>query len=281
MAGLGDVGAELAPSSAAVPPAPTPEALQRQFAPLGPLRRVVQPKVYGIGNAPKGGALFVGNHTIFAFLDLPFMMAELWEQAGVQVRGLGDHAHYAIPGWRDILEGSGMVRGTPENVSALMRQGENVLVFPGGAREVNKRKGEKYKLIWKERLGFARLAVDHGYPIVPFAAVGAEDMVDVIVDENNPLYAKFTKLVRKTTGWPMQPLVRGIGITPIPRPQRLYFWFGEPVDTAGVSYDEEHQSELREVRDRVKSEVEGGIDFLLGERERDPDRGLASRLLRS
>ena len=146
---------------------------------------------------------------------------------------------------------------------------------------MNKRKGEKYKLIWKERLGFARLAVDHGYPIVPFAAVGAEDMVDVIVDENNPLYAKFTKLVRKTTGWPMQPLVRGIGITPIPRPQRLYFWFGEPVDTAGVSYDEEHQSELREVRDRVKSEVEGGIDFLLSERERDPERGLASRLLRS
>jgi 1-acyl-sn-glycerol-3-phosphate acyltransferase len=55
-----------------------------------------------------------------------------------------------------------------------MRRGELVTVFPGGGREVNKRKNEQYKLVWKNRLGFARLAIQHGYPIVPFASVGAE-----------------------------------------------------------------------------------------------------------
>jgi hypothetical protein len=33
----------------------------------------------------------------------------------------------------------------------------------------SKRKGEHYKLIWKERVGFARLAIEHGIPIVPVA----------------------------------------------------------------------------------------------------------------
>jgi hypothetical protein len=35
-----------------------------------------------------------------------------------------------------------------------------VLVYPGGGREVAKRKGEKYQLLWKERVGFARLAIE-------------------------------------------------------------------------------------------------------------------------
>ncbi len=43
-----------------------------------------------------------------------------------------------------------------------MRRGELVMVFPGGAREVNKRKNERYKLV-ENRLGFARLAIQHGY----------------------------------------------------------------------------------------------------------------------
>jgi hypothetical protein len=34
----------------------------------------------------------------------------------------------------------------------------------------------------EERIGFARLAIEQGYPIVPFAAIGADDMLDVIVE---------------------------------------------------------------------------------------------------
>jgi len=56
-----------------------------------------------------------------------------------------------------------------------MGERATVLVFPGGAPEVNKRRGEKYQLMWKERIGFARLAIQYSYPIVPFAAVGAEE----------------------------------------------------------------------------------------------------------
>ncbi len=228
---------------------------------------------------PADGSLLAGNHTLYAFLDLPFMLTTLWRDRGLAVRSLGENAHYAIPLWREALTACGMVRGTRENVRALMADRETVLVFPGGAREVNKRRGEKYQLMWKERVGFARLAIEHGYPIVPFAAVGADDMLDIVIDEDNPVYAHFTELVRKLTGWPMQPLAHGIGPTLLPHPERLYFWFGEPIETTRLKGRQDVDQAARGVRDRVRRSVEDGIAFLLAERDSDPRRGLRKRLL--
>ncbi len=254
---------------------PTPgddEVKDRVVGVLKPLLRITAPKLYGAENLPKsGGALLVGNHTIYGLLDLPMMMAAMWTEHRFWARGLGEHAHFKLPIWPDLLQRYGMVRGTRENVHALMEAGENILVFPGGAREVNKRKGEKYQLMWKERLGFAKLAIAHDYPIVPFASVGAEEMYDIVLDDNHALYGRFTDLVKKNFGVPLTPIVRGVGPTMLPRPEKLYFWFGEPVRTGG--------REPADVRDEVKAAVEYGIEFLHDERDADPDRGLRKRLL--
>jgi 1-acyl-sn-glycerol-3-phosphate acyltransferase len=246
---------------------------------LAPFARVTAPEVVGIDRVPDRGALFVGNHTIFGFLDLPFMMSELWKRRGVVLRGLGDHGHYALPVWRDLLEMCGMVRGTRDNVRALMREGEPVLVFPGGSGEVFKRRGQKYELLWKERLGFARLAIEFGYPIVPFAAVGAEEMYDVVADESMPGLQQVSALMKRLVGVPLPPLARGAGPTLLPRPERLYFSFGEPIETArfeGRSDDEA----ARALRDEVKAAVAAGIDELQELRSEDPKRSLVGRLRR-
>ncbi len=246
---------------------------------LEPLERVTRPKLYGAENIPADGSLLVGNHTLYGLLDLPFMLAELWKRRHLTVRSLGERAHYAIPLWREALTLGGMVRGTRENVRALMDERQTVLVFPGGSREVNKRRGEKYQLMWKERIGFARLAIEYGYPIVPFAAVGAEEMLDIVIDETNPAFARLGDVVRKLTGWPMGPLVHGVGPTLLPHPERLYFWFGEPIDTTRFEGRQDDDEAARAVRNEVKRAVEGGIDFLLAEREADPRRPLRKRLL--
>ncbi|MGD0454578.1 MAG: lysophospholipid acyltransferase family protein [Solirubrobacteraceae bacterium] len=246
---------------------------------LEPLERVTRPKLYGAENIPADGSLLVGNHTLYGLLDLPFMLAELWKRRHLTVRSLGERAHYAIPLWREALTLGGMVRGTRENVRALMDERQTVLVFPGGSREVNKRRGEKYQLIWKERIGFARLAIEYGYPIVPFAAVGAEEMLDIVIDESNPAFARLGDVVRKLTGWPMGPLVHGVGPTLLPHAERLYFWFGEPIDTTRFEGRQDDDEAARAVRNEVKRAVEGGIDFLLAEREADPRRPLRKRLL--
>lgn len=266
-----------AAASAGVPSAPSERQMDRLVSVVAPLARVTQPRVWGVERIPERGALFVGNHTIFGFLDLPFMMSELWTRRGIAVRGLGDHGHYAIPGWRNLLERAGMVRGTRDNVRALMRDGEHVLVFPGGGSEVFKQRGQKYQLLWKERLGFARLAIEFGYPIVPFAAVGADDMYDVVADRDTPVVGQVSNVLKRLVGVPLPPLVRGAGPTLLPRPERLYFGFGEPIDTTRFDGRQDDDA-ARALRDEVRAAVEHGLDVLLAERAADPQRSLTARL---
>ena len=264
------------------PPAQIPDlsadSLDRLGSLLEPLSRVIQPKLYGVKHLPADGSLLVGNHTIYGLLDVPFMMTEVWRKRRLAIRGLGENAHYGVPIWRDLLSSEGMVRGTRENVRALMRDHQTILVFPGGAREVNKRRGQQYELLWRERIGFARLAIEQAYPIVPFAAVGADEMLDVIIDQDTPVYGQFASLYQKLLGFPTPPIVRGVGLTPIPRPERLYFWFHEPIETVrfGGRYDD--LAAARTLRDEVKEAILLGIQYLREERDRDPNRGLLARL---
>jgi len=52
----------------------------------------------------------------------------------------------------------------------------------GGVREAYKRKGEKYRVFWPERSEFVRMAAKYGATIVPFAGIGCEDSVNMLLD---------------------------------------------------------------------------------------------------
>ena len=259
-----------------MPPAPSAKSFAPVVKALAPLRLVIKPKVYGIEHVPKRGALLVGNHTLYGVFDMLLWTAELIDR-GIMVRGLGEHVLFKMPGSRELMKAAGIVPGTRPNTRELMRRGDLILVFPGGAREVAKRKGERYQLIWKNRLGFAKMAIEGRYPIVPFASLGIEDAMDIVLDTDNPLMAPLRKLCEKLLNVEPLPIVRGIGLTPIPRPERLYFWFGEPIST--VEYDgvvSEHNA--RELRARTAASIEGGLNLLFDERENDPERSLLQRL---
>jgi 1-acyl-sn-glycerol-3-phosphate acyltransferase len=249
---------------------------------LAPWRWVAAPRVSGLEHLPADRpALLAGNHTTWAVLDSPLLLLALHDARGVLPRTVGDHFHFRVPGWRALVERFGVVPGTAENVRALMRAGEWIVVFPGGAREVFKRRGEKYRLLWGERTGFARLAIESGYPIVPFSLVGAEDAYDIVFDADDLLASPLGPLVRWLVPRPdvIPPVVRGVGLTAVPRPERLYFHFGEPVETRHLAGRERDARVCLAVRERVRGAVEDGIVRLLLERERDPDRALLARLL--
>lgn len=245
---------------------------------LAPWAWITSPRFYGLEHVPRERPfLLVGNHTLLGLLDVPLMLLGLWDARRVYVRPLGDHLHFHVPGWRDLLRLFGTVEGTPENCRELMRAGESILVFPGGGREVFKHRGEKYRLLWGDRVGFVRLAIEHGYPIVPFAAVGAEECFDILIDAGDVLRVlPPLRLLPRAEEIP--PLVRGIGPSLVPRPERFYFHFGPPLETG-------HLRDLRDnvricftLRAQVQAAVEAGIAFLHCQRDRDPRRGLLTRL---
>ena len=240
---------------------------------------------------PNKPTLLVGNHTIYGVIDVPLFLAQIYRERGVLVRALADHQHYDIPLWRDVLDRTGGVEGTRENCSALMQRGEHVLVFPGGAREVSKRKGEQYQLTWKRRTGFCSMAIQHGYNILPFAVVGPDDMYDIVLDAEDILQSPVGKLLKKAGllekkgllrgGDIIMPLTRGLGLTALPRPERFYFAIGDEIEVSPYQGKENDQDALFELRDEVAFSIQDIIGELLTIRENDIDKGLFRKLLTS
>ncbi|HUO69664.1 MAG TPA: lysophospholipid acyltransferase family protein [Solirubrobacteraceae bacterium] len=247
---------------------------------LGAAHAVTRPVLLGVENVPaEGPSLLVGNHQLLGMQDLPTLVRELEVQRGVRVRGMADHFHFQVPLWRELLVRMGAVPGTRENCSALLAAGEPVLVFPGGAREVYKRRGQRYQLLWGKRTGFARMAIEAGCPIVPFGAVGAEDRFDVVLDMDDAIAAPLRAVARRVGRTDVGTLlVKGSAFGLLPGAGRLYFRFGAPIATTRWSGRADDPAALAECRDVVKAEVEAHIDHLRVLRDGDSRRALLPRV---
>ena len=199
-----------------------------------PLVDLCRPYVDGLQNLPRDGRfLLVGNHTQSSAeaLLIPLLVRRA---IGTRVRPLADKNFGrmgGLPG--DLLAAVGAVVGDPETASELMVNAEPILVFPGGGREIAKFKGEEYVLRWQGRTGFARLAVEYSYPIVPVGLVGGDDVYRSMTTRDGRWGRLSQSLTERLSGRSdmAMPLMRGIGPTLIPRPQRMYLRFGSPIHT--------------------------------------------------
>ncbi len=246
---------------------------------LGPWRRITSPRFLGGKHVPRNRpVLFIANHTLMGMLDAPLMVEAIYENTGHFPRAMGDRLHFLIPGWGRLLSKLGVVEGSREACRALMRDGHSILVYPGGGREVYKRDGEQYKLIWGNRTGFARLALEHGYPIVPVASVGAEECYKILIDHNDiakiPLWKYIEPLTpRRDVGIP--PLVYGLGGSPLPIPQRFYFSCAPLIESAPLQSLPDREEAICVLRDQVHVSLQRSIDELL--RIRNAESPLCSR----
>jgi 1-acyl-sn-glycerol-3-phosphate acyltransferase len=128
----------------------------------------------GWENLPRGPALLVGNHGHLGYETLLFMAA-LYERTQRLAHGLADRWFFRVPLLRDVLVRAGGAYGHPANARRLLHEQQWVVCYPGGAREVLKRSDDdRYRLQWKSKRGFARLALQMRVPIVPFAAAGVD-----------------------------------------------------------------------------------------------------------
>lgn len=262
---------------------PTPSEVELVGSIFKPWEWLTSPVFHGLDNIPtQGPVLFVGNHTIMGGLDVPLVWLKLYREKEIFMRMLVDHAHFKIPILRDFLAKFGEVDGTRENASELLRRGQYVLVFPGGSREAFKRKGEAYQLIWRHHLGFAKMAIQFGCPIVPMASVGPEECYDIVWDSDDYLNSPFGGMIKKLGIRKdlLIPIVKGIGPTLIPRPQRFYVHFGNPIPTDRFNFEDTKENAM-ELRDVVKASLEEGIEFLKAEREKDPKKDLLRRVFNS
>ena len=252
-------------------------ALEKIHDGIAPFIDLSRPYVSGLEMLPADGRfLLVANHTQFVGGEV-FLIPHFVRRAiNVRVRPLADRRFGQQRGFgRDLMTAYGGVVGSPETARELMRHNETILVFPGGGREIAKFKGEEYHLNWNGRSGFARIAVENDYQIVPVGLVGGDDVYKSLIARDSALGRLSQTISTKLTGPAdmAMPLMRGIGPTLIPRPQRMYLHFGEAIDTtkpARVSAE----NWVATVRKNTQESLEAILTDLLAIRASDPFREL-------
>ncbi|GIV33005.1 MAG: hypothetical protein KatS3mg031_0540 [Chitinophagales bacterium] len=252
-----------------------PPSVDVLYALSGPLRNYFKPQFFGWEHVDKEKpALYVANHAVYGITDAPLFMPELYKRKGIYLRVLADNNHFAVAGWRDFMHWLGALPGSRENCARLMEAGAHILVFPGGGRETFKHKGEKHQIIWKQRTGFAYMAIRYKYDIVPVVSVGGDDAYTIFADSTDILQAPIGKLIARLPffdklkeGEYLPPVSKGLLGTFLPRPVKIYISFGERISTAayqGITSDEN----IWHLRNTTEYVMLKNILHLLGNRKK-------------
>lgn len=190
-------------------------------------------EVHGAENIPQGRVLLISNHSGQVPIDAAMIGATLFMDVEPPrfTRAMVEKWSQTLPFVSMLFSRVGQVVGVPENARRLLEQGEALLVFPEGARGISKTFDQRYQLT-EFGLGFMRLAIETGTPIVPVAVIGAEEQYVSLA--NIQTLAK----VLRMPAFPVMPqLLLPGGALPLPTKYRIYF--GEPLRFGGDPDDDD------------------------------------------
>jgi 1-acyl-sn-glycerol-3-phosphate acyltransferase len=187
----------------------------------------------GLEHLPEGRALLVANHSGQIPIDAAIIGTALFLDADPPrvARAMVERWTGTLPFVSTFYSRVGQVVGVPENAQRLLEMGEVLLSFPEGLRGISKPFSERYQL-QDFGLGFMRLAIRTGTPIVPVAVVGAEEQ-----------YVSLGNLggLAKALNLPVFPVIPQLllpgGQLPLPMKYRLRF--GEPLRFTGDAEDDD------------------------------------------
>lgn len=223
---------------------------------IGPLywlyKKYFRVTVHGIENVPRGRVLLAANHSGQIPIDGAMIGLSLLVEGTLPrpVRSMVERWVPTLPYISLFMARCGQVVGTPQNCIRLLESEEAILVFPEGARGINKLFSQRYQLAPFGQ-GFMRLALETGSPIVPVAVVGAEEQAPALVD------VKPLARLLKMPALPITPT-----IVPIPLPSRYYIYFGEPLRFTGRHDDDDVElaGKIAEVRAAIQSLLNQGLE---------------------
>jgi 1-acyl-sn-glycerol-3-phosphate acyltransferase len=213
----------------------------------------------GIERVPSGRVLLIANHAgnTFAYDAAMLSMAMFLECEPPRLaRGMAEYYLPTLPFFNIAMQRMGSVVGTPQNCVTLLENEEAVMVFPEGQRGFIKPYREAYQL-QEFGLGFMRMALESGAPIVPVGIVGAE--------EQSPGIARMESIAQRI-GAPALPLTATfplfgpLGFLPLPVKFRIRF--GEPLRFEGDSNDDNTRiaERVETVKERIRSLVAEGLE---------------------
>jgi 1-acyl-sn-glycerol-3-phosphate acyltransferase len=220
----------------------SPDAMRRFALPgLMLYRHWFRCRTVGIEKLPQGRMLLVANHAGQLPFDGAMLSTALLMEAEPPriARAMGEYFLPRLPFLSVAMARAGALVGTPENCARMLENDECVMVFPEGVRGISKTYDHAYEL-QRFGLGFMRLALETGAPIVPVGIVGSE--------EQAPGLANLEGLGRRLglpalPITPTFPLLGPLGL--IPLPARYHIAFGDPMHFEGDADGEDEAIDAR------------------------------------
>ncbi|XXF79815.1 lysophospholipid acyltransferase family protein [Myxococcaceae bacterium GXIMD 01537] len=229
--------------------------LDYSLAAIAPLlwlyRHYHRVETHGIDRVPAGRVLLVSNHSGQLPMDGAMIGVAMMMEASPPraIRSMVEKWVPSLPYVSTFMARVGQIVGTPENCRRLLNAGEAILVFPEGARGINKLWPQRYQL-QEFGLGFMRLALETDTPIVPVAVIGAEEQAPALMD---------VKPLAKLLGFPSFP-VTPTGL-PLPLPTKYRLYFGDPMHFTGRPDDEDSEldKKVRSVKTAIQAMIHQGL----------------------
>ncbi len=223
---------------------------------------------------PDEPALLVGVHSGGSLTMDAWTFVHAWWRRFGRERILHGTAHdvlIAAPGLGDYFRLNGVLPASRKGVTAALRAGDDVIVWPGGEQDAMRSWRKRDKAVLAGRKGFVRQAIRSGVPIVPVATIGGHDTVFVI-SEGRRLADGLDRLIglKKRLRGVTLPIALGIpfGIAPeilpthIPLPAKIRTELLEPVrvDTDPARVDD--QRYVDRIYHEVETAIQTGMDRL-------------------
>ena len=236
------------------------------FGPGGPFEVSVE----GWERLPAAPALIVANHSGGTSVPDSFGLGYAWTKQHGQHRplmALGHDILFRIGGpiGRTVAR-FGTLRASPEMGRRILREHQrDLLVYPGGDQDVWRSFANRHQVQFAGRKGFARLALQTGAPVVPFAHSGSHQ--SLVVLSNGAQVAKLLGIhkVFRAEVFPVHlSLPWGLAIGPwphLPVPVRFRYRLGEPVQPP-LDVDPADPRAIAAMDEAVRASLQDALDAL-------------------
>uniref|UniRef100_A0A8D8C6K5 Transmembrane protein 68 n=2 Tax=Culex pipiens TaxID=7175 RepID=A0A8D8C6K5_CULPI len=123
-------------------------------------------EVCGLENLPETGpALIIYYHGAIP-IDMYYLVARIYLKRSRLIYTVGDRFLEKLPGWNLMGRIMKVSPGSIQSCSSVLKEGNLLSIAPGGVYEAQFG-DNNYELLWRRRIGFAKVAIESKAPIIP------------------------------------------------------------------------------------------------------------------
>ncbi|XP_022092396.1 transmembrane protein 68-like [Acanthaster planci] len=172
--------------------------------------------IVGLENIPQEGAAVLIYYHGTIPLDFYYIMAKVLLFKSRLMQLVGDRFLFGIPGFRILLKVFHVTRGSVPECVNLLKEGHILAIAPGGVREALFG-DEHYELVWGQRCGFAKCALEAKVPIIPVFTQNCREAF------RTPSWGRrYLQTLYEKTRLPLVPIYGGF-------PVKLRTFIGKPI----------------------------------------------------